>query len=83
VTAKQQREAFAQPSPSSELAEQVGAKVASRLPDSGSRSARFVWFRDDEALTLLVGSRSTARWIRRLLLASLNAVVGRCGWCCQ
>ena len=57
MTAKQQQEAFAQPSPSSELAEQVGAKVASRLPDSGSRSARFVWFRDDEALTLLVGEQ--------------------------
>jgi hypothetical protein len=39
------------------LAEQVGAAAGARLPSGQGRSPRYVWFGDDDALTLVVGDQ--------------------------
>jgi hypothetical protein len=66
LTAAQKRLAFREKStnqPSSKadvLAEQVGVPAASRLDLSRTRSERFVWYRDDDMLTLVVGDQEGA-----------------------
>jgi hypothetical protein len=39
------------------LAEQVGAATSAQLPSGQGRSPRYVWFSQDEALTLVVGEQ--------------------------
>jgi hypothetical protein len=55
VSAAELRRSFAADD-ADHLAEQVGASVDARLPGGRGRSDRYVWFGDDEALTLVVGA---------------------------
>jgi hypothetical protein len=55
VSAAELRRSFAADD-ADHLAEQVGASVDARLPGGRGRSDRYVWFGNDEALTLVVGA---------------------------
>lgn len=59
MTAKARRQLFVAEE-AEQLAEIVGAAAGSRLPDSGRRTSRFVWFDDEDALTLVVGAQEAA-----------------------
>jgi hypothetical protein len=68
---KEEREAFAASPLPDQLAEQAGVATVTRLLPRWERSARFVWYRDEVTLTLVVGAQE-AGYVEEALAVGLG-----------
>jgi hypothetical protein len=75
MSIKDERDQFAAAHADS-LAEQTGAAASSRRPASSGRSSRYVWYQDDQTLTLVVGAQEEA-YCDTALAVGLNERGGR------